>query len=278
MNQAKTRSTQAPSDHERVNILGIAVSAINLPRAVAIIGDWVARREPNYVCVRDVHGIVASLSDPHLRHIHNSAGLVTPDGMPLVCICRLSGLSNVERVYGPDLLLAVCEASLKTGWRHFFYGGESGVATRLAERLEQRFPGLQVAGTFTPPFRSLTEDEENEVARAIMGSRADIVWVGLSTPKQEKWMADHVARLSTPVLIGVGAAFDYHAGTKVQAPRWVQRSGLEWCFRLMTEPKRLWRRYIFGIPVFLAHMLLQMLGLRDYPYGLIEKRTTERSP
>lgn len=278
MSQAQTRSTQAPADHERVNILGIGVSAVNLPTAVSTIAGWIARREPNFVCVRDVHGIVASLSDPQLQRIHSSSGLVTPDGMPLVWFCRLSGFEDVERVYGPDLLLAVCEASLKTGWRHYFYGGASGVATRLAERLEQRFPGLQVAGTFAPPFRCLTEDEENEVARAIMGSRADIVWVGLSTPKQEKWMADHVARLSTPVLIGVGAAFDYHAGTKAQAPRWIQRTGLEWFFRLMTEPKRLWRRYIFGIPVFLAHLLLQVLGLRDYPSGSTEKRATERSP
>jgi N-acetylglucosaminyldiphosphoundecaprenol N-acetyl-beta-D-mannosaminyltransferase len=166
----------------------------------------------------------------------------------------------VERVYGPDLMLAVCENSLKQGYRHFFYGGAPGVPERLAIQLRTRFDGLQVSGVYSPPFRPLTPEEDKAVVERINATRSDILWVGLSTPKQERWMAEHVRQLNTPVIIGVGAAFDFLAGLKRQAPRWMQSSGLEWCFRLLTEPRRLGRRYLINNPWFLWLILLQLLG------------------
>jgi N-acetylglucosaminyldiphosphoundecaprenol N-acetyl-beta-D-mannosaminyltransferase len=199
-----------------------------------------------------------SVRDATLRRIHAEAAMVTPDGMPLVWLARRAGY-RADRVYGPDLMLAVCEASQHTGWRHFFYGGNEGVADLLVARLQARFPGLQVAGTYCPPFRPLSDDESDAVVEQISAASADIVWVGLSTPKQERWMAQHVSRLHGCVLIGVGAAFDFHAGLKKQAPRWIQRSGLEWLFRLATEPRRLWRRYLRNNPEFIWRVAGQVL-------------------
>ncbi len=248
---------------ERAYILGVGVSAINMKMAVEIIEGWIERREPHYVCVTGVHGVMESQRDPALRAIHNRAGLVTPDGMPLVWLSRLKGFAHVERVYGPDLTLALCERAAQRGYRHFFYGGAPGVPEALAAELTRRFPGLQVAGTFSPPFRPLTPEEDEEVVRMINAAEADIVWVGLSTPKQERWMADHVGRLTAPVLIGIGAAFDFLTGRKPQAPRWMQQAGLEWLFRLLTEPRRLWRRYLVNNPLFLTLIALEMLGIRQ---------------
>jgi len=247
------------------NILGINVSAINLEQALSIIDDWIARRAPHYVCVSNVHSIMESWDDPALRRIHNEAGLVTPDGMPLVWISRRRGLDHVNRVYGPDLLLDLCEHSVPHGYRHFFYGGAEGVADRLADHLHTRFPGLQIVGTYTPPFRPLTPEEDAQVVERINKAQPDIVWVGLGMPKQEQWMHIHVNRLAVPVLVGVGAAFDFHSGRKRQAPCWMQRSGLEWCFRLFSEPQRLWRRYLRHNPRFVGLLLLQALNLVQGP-------------
>jgi len=244
---------------QRVNILGVGVSAITLEMAVEIIEEWIACRESHYVCVTGFHGVMESWRDKELRRIHNRAGLVTPDGMPLVWLSRLKGFHHVERVYGPDLMLALCERSVAKGYRHFFYGGAEGVPEQLASVLQKRFPGLQVAGTFSPPFRPLTPEEKKQVVQRINEAAPDIVWVGLSTPKQERWMAEHVGRLTAPVLIGVGAAFDFLTGRKPQAPRWMQRAGLEWLFRLLTEPRRLWKRYLPNIPIFWILVFLQHL-------------------
>jgi N-acetylglucosaminyldiphosphoundecaprenol N-acetyl-beta-D-mannosaminyltransferase len=248
----------------RVNILGVGVSAITMAMALRTIEEWITLRVPHYVCVTSVHGVMESQRDASLRQIHNRAGMVTPDGMPLVWLSRLMGFRRVERVYGPDLMLAACERSTELGHRHFFYGGGPGVAERLAARLQVRFPGLKLAGTCSPPFRPLTPEEDRAVVERINAALPDIVWVGLSTPKQERWMASHIGRLQAPVLIGVGAAFDFHAGLKQQAPRWVQRSGLEWLFRLVMEPRRLWRRYLINNPGFLMLILLQALGKESY--------------
>lgn len=243
-----------------VDVLGVRVSAIDMAQALQAIDGWIASRTPHYVCVTGVHGVMESQRDEELRRIHNSAGLVTPDGMPLVWLSRLMGFSQVERVYGPDLMLAVCKLSVERGYRHFFYGGAPGVAEKLRVRLKARFPGLKVAGTYSPPFRPLTPEEDREIVERINAAQPDILWVGISTPKQERWMAEHVGRLSLPVLVGVGAAFDFHAGLKKQAPAWIQRSGLEWLFRLIMEPRRLWRRYLINNPWFLWLVLLQALG------------------
>jgi N-acetylglucosaminyldiphosphoundecaprenol N-acetyl-beta-D-mannosaminyltransferase len=236
---------------QRFDVLGVPVSAITMADAVAAIDRWIADRTPRYVCVTGVHGVMESQRDDELRNIHERAGLVTPDGMPLVWLAHLRGCAHVERVYGPDLMLACCARSLATGARHYFFGGAPGIADRMAERLTTRFPGLALAGTSCPPFRPLTAEEDDRIVQEINGAKPDIVWVGLSTPKQERWMASHVGRLAAPVLIGVGAAFDFHAGAKRQAPRWMQRSGLEWSFRLASEPRRLWKRYLVNNPLFL---------------------------
>ena len=224
-------------------ILGVRIHALNMQITMETIAAWIEADEQQYICVTPAHSIMDFRRDPVLMEITNQSGLTTPDGMSVVWILQRLGFPQVERVYGPDLLLAACKHGLPLGWRHFFYGGAPGVAEKLANNLEARFPGLQIAGTYTPPFRPLTPNEEAEVTEIIRTAAPHIVWVELSTPKQEWWMAAHVDTLQVPVLGGNGAAFDFLSGTKHQAPRWVQRSGLEWFFRLCSEPRRLWRRY-----------------------------------
>jgi N-acetylglucosaminyldiphosphoundecaprenol N-acetyl-beta-D-mannosaminyltransferase len=248
---------------ERASILGVEVSAINMGMALDTIDRWIAGRHRNYICVTGVHGVIECQSDPQLRRIHNQAGLVTPDGMPLVWVSRLKNHRHVDRVYGPDLMSDVCTASAAKGYRHFLYGGAPGLPERLADQLRKNYPGILIVGTYSPPFRPLTPEEDEAIVERINDSEADIVWVGLSTPKQEYWMAAHLGRLEAPVMVGVGAAFDFLAGLKTQAPRWIQRSGLEWLYRLATEPGRLWRRYFRIVPLFLFYMTLEFLGLRD---------------
>jgi len=248
----------------RSNILGVGVSAINIAVAMQVMDQWIEARTPNYVCVTGVHGVMESQSDPALRQIHNKAGLVTPDGMPLVWLSRVMGQHDVDRVYGPDLMLAYCQHSVEKGYRHFLYGSSPAVLAQLESNLRRQFPGIMIVGVISPPFRALTAEEDQATVDEINGAAPDIVWVGLSTPKQELWMAAHVKRLDAPVLVGVGAAFDFHAGSKQQAPYWMQRSGLEWLFRLVTEPRRLWRRYLYNNPRFILSVCLQLSGLRHY--------------
>jgi N-acetylglucosaminyldiphosphoundecaprenol N-acetyl-beta-D-mannosaminyltransferase len=245
---------------ERINILGVGVSAVNTSMALDTVDEWIARDDRHYVCVTGVHGIMESHRQEAVRNIHNGAGLVVPDGMPLVWLSRLKGFHNVNRVYGPDLMLALCERSIGRGYRHFLYGGAGGIARRLAVRLQLRFPGLKVVGVYSPPFRPLEPAEDEQIVEVINSARPHIVWVGISTPKQEAWMAEHVGRLHVPVLIGVGAAFDFHAGVKRQAPRWVMRTGLEWMFRMIQEPRRLGPRYLINNPAFIGLVIRQLLG------------------
>jgi N-acetylglucosaminyldiphosphoundecaprenol N-acetyl-beta-D-mannosaminyltransferase len=251
-------------------VLGVGVSAVNLELASELIQCWISSRENQYVCITGVHGVMESQSDPTLQRIHNAAGMVTPDGMPMVWLNRLAGNKHVSRVYGPDLMLKLCKEGVNRGLRHYFYGGAEGVANLLSATLRRRFPGLIVAGTYCPPFRKMTEVEDAALIAEINALNADIVWVGLSTPKQEYWMSSHLRRINAPVMIGVGAAFDFHAGLKRQAPLWMQKSGLEWFYRLITEPGRLWKRYLKNNPLFVIYLLLSKLGLR--------RRTLEVSP
>lgn len=248
----------------RVNILGVRVSVLTVPDAVATVERWIADGERRYVCVTGVHGVMESRRDPALRAIHNAAGLVTADGMPLVWLSRRRGYPAAERVYGPDLMLALCERAAARGYSNFLMGGAPGTPERLAERLCARFPGLRIAGTFSPPFRPMTPEEDAALVARINAARPDIVWVGLSTPKQERWMAEHRAALGASALIGVGAAFDFLSSRKRQAPVWMRRRGLEWLFRLATEPRRLARRYFVNNTMFLAALLLEALGWRQY--------------
>ncbi len=239
----------------RTDVLGVGVSAVSFAEAVAEVDRLLATGRHSYITVTGVHGVMESQRDDQLKAIHNDAAMAVPDGMPLVWASHRAGANWVERVYGPDLMLAVLERSIGDGRRHFLYGGADGVAELLAERLADRFPGVQIAGTYTPPFRPLTPDEEATVTELVNSSRADIVWVGLGTPKQERWMAEHVDAFDAPLLIGVGAAFDFHAGLVPQAPPWMQERGLEWAYRLTREPKRLWRRYLRNNPAFVAAIL-----------------------
>jgi N-acetylglucosaminyldiphosphoundecaprenol N-acetyl-beta-D-mannosaminyltransferase len=198
--------------------------------------------------------------DPELRRIHNVSGLTTPDGMPMVWAGHRAGAAHMRRVYGPDLMLELCQLAARRGWSSFFFGGGPGVPELLAERLTARFPGLRVVGTWSPPFRALTPEEDKAVVDRINRSGADLVWIGLSTPKQERWMADH--RDLPMVMIGVGAAFDFLSGRKRQAPRALQGLGLEWLYRLAHEPRRLWRRYLYRNPRFVALFAAQLLRER----------------
>ena len=237
--------------HERVDILDVQISTLNMTEAVEIVAQWVAEEIKQYVCVATVHGIMECQQDPGLMEIYNTSGMATADGMPLVWILRSRGYSDQTRVYGPDLMLEVCRSSLENGTRHFLYGGPAGVAELLAQKLASSLDGIQIAGTHSPPFRTLTKTENREIVEKINSSKPDIVWVGLGSPKQERWMSEHISRLNASVLIGVGAAFDFLSGTKAQAPLWMQRNGLEWAFRLATEPRRLWKRYLIYNPWFL---------------------------
>jgi N-acetylglucosaminyldiphosphoundecaprenol N-acetyl-beta-D-mannosaminyltransferase len=234
----------------RVDVLGVHVSAIDMPLALDTIEGWVSDRTRTYVCVTGVHGVMESQRDPHLLDIHNRSGMTTPDGMPLVWCGRRAGAGTMARVYGPDLMLGVMQRAAAQGWRAYFYGAAPGVADELASNLGERFPGFVNAGTFSPPYRDLTDAEVVEIADRINQAEPDIVWVGLSTPKQERWMDRFRPYLDAPVLVGVGAAFDIHAGRLPQAPSWMQDRGLEWLYRLIKEPRRLWRRYLSNNPRF----------------------------
>jgi len=195
--------------------------------------------------------IVEASRNPTLQVALNSAELVAPDGMPMVWLGKMRGYP-VERVCGPDFMPAVLDRSRAVGRRHFFYGGAEGVSSRLATVMAERFPGLQVAGAYSPPFRDLTKDEDDEITERINAARPDYVWVGLSTPKQDLWVFEHRRRLEAAALLAVGAAFDFHAGKQRRAPLWVQRAGMEWLFRLLSEPRRLWRRYTLTNIQFIA--------------------------
>jgi N-acetylglucosaminyldiphosphoundecaprenol N-acetyl-beta-D-mannosaminyltransferase len=249
---------------ERFNVLGVGIGRLNMGLALAAIRDWVSSSARVYVCVCPVHSVMECRRSEELRAVFNAAGMVTPDGMPLVWAARLQGVAGVERVYGPDLVLAQLADSLAAGHRHYFYGGREGVAERLAAGMSRRFPGLRVAGWDTPPFGPLDEICTPDAAARINAAGPDIVWVGMSSPRQDLWMARMRELLDAPVLIAVGAAYDFHTGSVRQAPRWMQRSGLEWLFRLLSEPRRLWRRYVYDNPRFLWEFGLQMLRLRRF--------------
>jgi N-acetylglucosaminyldiphosphoundecaprenol N-acetyl-beta-D-mannosaminyltransferase len=244
----------------RQNILGVHISAINMEQAVDTITDWIIRDQKKYICVTPAHSIMECHNRPALKSIFNSSGLTTPDGMIIVWLLKAMGHRHVNRVYGPDLLLEVCKYSVHLGWSHYFYGGGPGVADKLSQKLYEQFPGLQISGCYSPPFYPLTKSEDEKIIHKLNESNADIIWIGLGSPKQEEWIAKHRSLLSSPVLVGVGAAFDFLSGVKPQAPRWVQRNGLEWLYRLSKEPRRLWRRYI-EYPKFLGLVIAQSLGL-----------------
>lgn len=252
------------SELERVNILGVGVSAIDMNQALDQIDSWIKSRSRQYVCVCPVHSIMECRRSAEVRSVFNAAAMVTPDGMPVVWVARWKGYEKVRRVYGPDLMEAVMEHSQAVGHRHFLFGGGPGVAVRLTGALRNRFPRVEIAGVYEPPFATLDELATRETAELINAAAPDIVWVGMSSPKQDLWMARMRPLLNAPVLIAVGAAFDFLSGAVSQAPRWMQRSGLEWLYRLGTDPARLWKRYLVDNPWFVWEVTLQMTGLRKF--------------
>lgn len=247
------------TDVRQTSVLGVPVSLIDLPRATAQVSQWAtAEVQPHFVFVREVASLMLTREEPRLLELHKRASLIVPDGMPLVWISRLKGYGKeIGRVAGADLVSSVCELSLSTGQSHYFYGGKPGVAQRMADNLMKTFPGLKVAGIRSPPMLECSPDLAFTGAgladiEAIRDSGADFVWVGISSPKQEYWMAKAAPLIGRGVFVGVGAAFDFHSGTVQRAPRWMQRNGLEWLHRLCSEPRRLWRRYLVLAPRFVV--------------------------
>jgi len=251
------------SSRASFRVLGVRVDAVQIPDVISCIANWIEDRQAgNYIAVTGMHGVVEAQQNQEFKGALNRASLVVPDGMPLVWIGRTHGFNLPRRVYGPELLETFCQT---TGNRfcHFFYGGAPGVADQLAEVLNRRF-GARIAGTFSPPFRPLNPDEKRQLAELVEAARPDVLWVGLSTPKQEAWMAEYRDLLRVPVMIGVGAAFDFLTGRTTQAPRWMREHGLEWLFRLTSEPKRLWRRYLVAGPKFVWNVALEITHIRKY--------------
>jgi N-acetylglucosaminyldiphosphoundecaprenol N-acetyl-beta-D-mannosaminyltransferase len=246
-------------------VLGVRFEALQIPGVMARMEEWIERRDGgHYIAVSNVHGVMESRHNAAFREVLDEADLCVPDGMPVIWIGRLRGHKLKHRVYGPDLLLGFCRETEAKGYRHFFYGGGTGVAEALARKLREEFPKLEIAGTYSPPFRKLTEEEDARVVEMINGAKADVLWVGLGCPKQEMWMREHRERLRVPVQVGVGQAFDIHAGLLRQAPRWMREHGLEWLFRLAAEPRRLWRRYLVYNTEFIFCELAEVLGLRKF--------------
>jgi N-acetylglucosaminyldiphosphoundecaprenol N-acetyl-beta-D-mannosaminyltransferase len=255
----------------------VKINAVRLEQVVERMQRWIRERDGSHsIAATSMHGIVEAQHDPSFKEALNATDLVVPDGMPLVWLGRRRGHVLPSRVYGPDLLLAFCEESAGQGYRHFFYGGEPSVAEQLAGSLKTRFPGLNVVGTCSPPFRPLNAKEDEETVEMINRAAPDVLWVGLGAPKQERWMHAHKMRLRVPVMVGVGAAFDMLSGRRKQAPRWLREHGLEWFFRLLQEPRRLWRRYLVYGTQFIAYLILKNLRLKNFDASC--GRLPERAP
>jgi len=240
---------------KHIFILGVKVSVTNLQTASLFIEDCIRRRKKTYVCIAPVSTIVDVQSNDRYKDIVNNSGMTTPDGMPLVWLGKLKGERGMERTYGPDLMAAFCQFSQDKGYRHYFFGGHEASNQLLISKLKERFPRINIVGNFSPSFREIGEREEASVIEAINQASPDVLWVGLGSPKQDYWMREHRDKLDAPVMVGVGAAFDFLAGVKKQAPVWMRRIGMEWFFRLCCEPRRLWRRYLVGNTLFIYWLL-----------------------
>lgn len=261
---------------DRVNVLGVGINATSMPQTVDRLIEARRAGECGYVCVTSVHGVMESQRDPELKNIHNRSLMTVPDGMPTVWMGREYGFIRMGRVYGPDLMLDLCRKTAKLlpddGSRpltHFLYGATEQTLHKLKANLEHRFPDIRIAGIYAPPFRPLTEAEELDLQRRVAECKPDFFWVGLSTPKQERFMASHHPQIgSMPldcgILLGVGAAFDIHAGNCKDSPDWIKASGLQWLHRLCKEPRRLWRRYLWIVPGFIWLSFLQVMGIRKW--------------
>jgi N-acetylglucosaminyldiphosphoundecaprenol N-acetyl-beta-D-mannosaminyltransferase len=252
------------SESARANILGVGVDAIDMDGVLAAISRHLRSDRKGYVCAASVHGILESLRCPELAIAYAESTFNVPDGTPTVWVGRLQGFRQMDHVTGPALMREVFRRPEFSSCSHFFYGGRPGVAQELARRMVQQYPWTRVAGTYTPPFRDLNEQEERDLVAQIKALQPDILWVGISAPRQELWMHRMLTRLDTRLMFGVGAAFDFHTGRIRETPPWIKRAGFHWLHRLLQDPKRLWRRNLFNT-AFLWHIALQLTGAREYP-------------
>lgn len=268
--QTEIDSREAIARH---NVLGVGISSLNLDQTVVKILDTVKERgNVGFVTVTGVHGVMESQDDEELKKIHNQSYISTADGMPMVWLGKWNGVKDMGRVYGPDLMLRIIDEGRERELKHYFFGGDEGVADELRKKLCERFEKLEVVGVNCPPFRPLNETEKKQLIAEILEKQPHCLWVGLSTPKQEIFMHSFIKEFrkeleSLPhgiLFFGVGAAFDFHAGKVTQAPKCIQKSGMEWAFRLCMEPRRLWKRYVFNNSKFLLKIFPQMMGLKNY--------------
>jgi N-acetylglucosaminyldiphosphoundecaprenol N-acetyl-beta-D-mannosaminyltransferase len=269
-----TVSEQSPK--LRANLLGVGVSAITMAEAISETDELLKRGGKGYICVTSVHGVMEAQRDPVLKSVLNASFLTTPDGMPTVWVGKHQGFA-MERVYGPEFMLNFFRQAGSLGYRHFLYGGNEGVAEALKASLESMVPGLQVVGTYTPPFRPLLTEEFQELKELVDQTRPDVMWIGLSTPKQERFMAEYLSRLDVQLMVGVGAAFDIHTGRIDDAPAWIKKIGMQWLHRLVQDPGRLWKRYLVNNPIFLWKIFLQLSGLQTFRVPLTGT-SAERTP
>lgn len=245
---------------EKIPVIGIPISLTSYGDSTREIISWAKMAQNRYVCAANVHMLMEAHDSPEFNKIVNSADLVTPDGMPLVWMMRLKGIKDQERVYGPTLMLHCLETATRDKIPVGFYGSSSEVLILLVDKMKDRYPGLQVAYSYSPPFRELFAAEDQDICQQIQNSGARILFVGLGCPKQEFWMANHRDRVNV-VMVGVGAAFDFHAGVKPQSPAWLQAVGLEWLFRLFHEPRRLAKRYLYNNPRFVLLAIMDIMGI-----------------
>ena len=245
-------------------LFGVRIGAVQIPDVVRRMEGWIEERAaPRFVAVANAHMIMEAKGDVSFKQVLNSADLCVPDGMPLIWYGRFRGHRLARRVYGPELMMAFCRETVAKGFRHYFYGGAPGLPEELVTHLKESCPGIQIAGFDSPPFRTLTPEEDQEATERINAACPDVVWVGLGCPKQERWMCSHRGLLSAPALVGVGQAFDLFAGRKRPAPTWMRENGLEWLFRFLQEPRRLWRRYLVYNAKFVSALFLEILQ-RDF--------------
>ena len=258
------RTEKRPS----AQVLGVEVDAIDMKQALAHITRLVQGEGKGYVCVAGVHGIMEAQRNQDLFQVYAGSEMTIPDGMPLVWVGHMQGHTSMKRVAGPDLMLEVFQNKRLSSITHFLYGGDDGVAEELRDRLRERFPWVKIVGTYTPPFRDLSDEESEQFIATVRSLKPEIIWVGISCPKQEVFMARYLPLLETKLMFGVGAAFDYHTGRIRDCAEWIKRAGLQWLHRLMQDPKRLWRRYLRNNPAFLFQVTLQLLGMRRPPRKL----------
>ncbi len=251
---------------EMVNILGVGVHPIDMQSAIFFVKAQIKSNTKGYICLAGVHGVMEAQRDSVLKRIFSKALLVAPDGMPTVWLGHLQGFHAMKRVFGPELMLEIISGTEFRECTHFFCGGEPGVAETLRRNMLEQFPWVKITGTYSPPFRVMTDTEEQELFELVHSLHPDIIWVGLSTPKQERFMAHYLPILNTKLMIGVGAAFLFHTGAIRDSPRWVKNLGLQWLHRLFQEPSRLWKRYVLNNPLFVFYSLLQIIGLKRYTF------------